>query len=144
MFIASQFTKAAAAFATVGGLAVLATTAPAMADDQEIGAKEYQYSCQVCHGVDGTGNGDMVETLTVQPANLTEITKNNDGVFPLLEVFQVIDGRTMIKGHGTNDMPIWGARYSEEIGDDYGPYGAEQAIRARILELVFYIQTLQK
>jgi hypothetical protein len=41
-------------------------------------------------------------------------------------------------------MPIWGARYKAEQGGKYGPYGGEMAVRARVLELVFYVQSLQE
>ena len=59
-------------------------------------------------------------------------------------VFQVIDGRALVSGHGARDMPVWGNRYQEDIGNTYGPYGGEQAVRARVLELVYYIQSIQK
>ncbi|GHE93823.1 hypothetical protein GCM10016455_12520 [Aliiroseovarius zhejiangensis] len=129
--------------AFVSGLLATSSVSAALAEETAIGLKEYTNSCMVCHGEDGTGNGAMAETLTVKPADLTVIAKNNDGVFPLLEVFQIVDGRTQVRGHGTDAMPIWGSRYSEDIGDTYGPYGAEQVIRARLLELVFYIQSIQ-
>ena len=60
-----------------------------------------------------------------------------------MQVFQVIDGRSLVSGHGTREMPIWGRRYQEEVGEKYGPYGGEIAIRARVLELVYYIQSIQ-
>lgn len=139
-----------------GSLAVALVVAgllagPAAVDAEEdlIGADEYQVSCLACHGVGGRGDGPMAEYLTVQPADLTEIAKNNDGVFPVLEVFQVIDGRTVVGAHGIREtegweMPVWGSRYKAEAGDKYGPYGGELAVRARILELVFYIQAIQQ
>lgn len=105
---------------------------------------EYLNSCAVCHGASGRGDGNLVNFLTVKPTDLTKLSANNDGKFPFLEVFQVIDGRTMVSGHGERDMPVWGRRYQEDIGQAYGPYGGEAAVRARVLELVYYIQTLQE
>lgn len=121
----------------------------AAAEEDIIGADEYEASCLSCHGVGGKGNGPMAEFLSVEPTDLTAISKNNDGVFPLLEVFQIVDGRTVIGAHGVRqtegwEMPIWGARYRAEAGSKFGPYGGEQAVRARILELVFYIQAIQQ
>jgi hypothetical protein len=40
------------------------------------------------------------------------LSKNNNGVFPLNAVYEVIDGRKSIKAHGTREMPIWGLRYT--------------------------------
>lgn len=144
MFVFTHFTKAASAIAMVSGLSLLVGLAPAIADGHEVGAKEYSISCQSCHGAKGLGDGEMAMHLNVRPSNLTLISKENDGVFPLLEVFQIIDGRQEVRGHGAEAMPVWGARYSEDIGDTYGPYGGEQVIRARVLELVFYLQSIQK
>jgi hypothetical protein len=105
---------------------------------------EYQVSCQVCHGVAGTGNGPMASQLKTKPSDLTTLAKKNDGEFPLLKVFQIIDGRQDIAAHGARSMPVWGKRYQEEIGEKYGPYGGEAAVRARVLELVYYIQSIQQ
>lgn len=105
---------------------------------------EFLNSCAVCHGTSGRGDGNLVNFLNVKPTDLTKLTANNDGKFPFLEVFQVIDGRTMVSGHGERDMPVWGRRYQEDIGESYGPYGGETAVRARILELVYYIQSIQE
>lgn len=58
----------------------------------------------------------------------------------------VIDGRESLKGHGTEEMPIWGKQYSAEaMQEDYlGTRHAEDVVRARILALVEYISKLQK
>ncbi len=105
---------------------------------------EYQASCQSCHGVSATGDGAMATELKKKPSDLTTLAKRNGGNFPFLKVFHTIDGRQEIPAHGTSDMPVWGARYKKDIGEKYGPYGGEAAIRARILELVYYIQSIQK
>ncbi len=125
------------------------TPATVLAEEDLIGSEEYMISCLACHGVGGKGNGPMAEYLTVTPTDLTMITRENDGVFPLLEVFMVVDGRSVIGAHGVRqtegwEMPVWGTRYGEDIGNKYGPYGGEQAVRARILELVYYIQSIQE
>ena len=116
----------------------------ASAEDKAVVADEYRNSCQVCHGADGTGNGPMAGTLTVKPSDLTQLSRKHDGKFPFLKVFQVIDGRSTVVGHGTREMPIWGQRYSSDVGEKYGPYGSEAAVRARMLELVYYVQSMQK
>jgi len=124
------------------------------AEEDVIGAEEYRISCLSCHGVGGKGDGPMAQFLTIKPTDLTQLANNNGGQYPDLKagrfpfqrVFQVIDGRTVVAGHGDRAMPVWGDRYLMEKSGKYGPYfGAYEAVvRGRILELVYYIQSLQQ
>ena len=114
-----------------------------VAEEDLIGSAEFLISCASCHGVEAKGDGNLAEHLKIAPADLTLLAKKNDGVYPFTTVFHIIDGRTLTSGHGDRSMPVWGDRYSMEIGDKYGPFGREVAVRARVLELVYYIQTMQ-
>lgn len=122
------------------------------ADEPKIGADEFRTSCASCHGTDGKGHGPLASILMTKPADLTVIAKNNAGQYPnirigeypFFRVFQVIDGRTLVSGHGERAMPVWGSRYSIEEGLKHGPMGGEKMIRGRILELVYYIQSIQE
>ncbi len=108
------------------------------------GAAEFRISCAVCHGEHARGDGPLAEFLTVKPADLTTLSKQNKGQFPAQDVLDTIDGRTLVRGHGTHEMPAWGVRYEADIGKDYGPYGSEAMVRARTMELVDYLQTIQE
>ena len=126
----------------------------AVAQDRTIGAAsaaEYRVSCATCHGEGGGGNGPVAAQLKVKPADLTQLAKHNHGAFPFLKVYETIDGRVQVKAHGTREMPVWGDRYQVELqqkfkaGDDIaGKAQIETVIRARILELIFYLQTIQQ
>ena len=70
------------------------------------GELEYQRNCAVCHGVEGRGDGIMRKYLTVRPANLRQLAKNNGGKFPFWEVYQKIDGQTEVRAHGTHAMRL--------------------------------------
>lgn len=118
--------------------------AEVVAEEELIGADEYRISCLSCHGVGGKGNGPMANLLTVEPSDLTAIAKKNEGTFPLDKILRMIDGRHGVTGHGDRDMPIWGARYLREDAERYGPFGGEDVVRLRILELVYYIQSIQQ
>jgi mono/diheme cytochrome c family protein len=112
-------------------------------------ADEYQNSCAVCHGPKGEGDGPMALFLTVKPADLTALARRNQGQFPFERVMRVIDGRSEVGAHGTRTMPIWGDRYLSEssaayMREPYRSYTAEPLVRARILELTYYIQSIQK
>ena len=128
-----------AALAVAGGItcAVAAETPP-------ISPTEFRITCAVCHGVNGKGDGILAEFLKVKPADLTVLAKKNGGEYPFLRVFQTIDGRTQVKAHGDRTMPVWGDRYVAEANSPPGTYGSELMVRARTLELVYYIQSIQE
>ena len=64
-----------------------------LAQDFDAGKSEYQSSCETCHGADGKGKGPLSTQLKVPPADLTVLAKKNNGVFPVMHVYEVIDGR---------------------------------------------------
>lgn len=112
------------------------------------GARLYTDNCAICHGVQGKGNGPGVEFLNRQPADLTVLSKNNAGVFPVERIQQVIDGRDAVTGHGSRDMPIWGRVFSEQkvkAAEYYVdiPYDMEMYARNRILAVTDYLRRIQ-
>jgi hypothetical protein len=78
--------------------------------------------------------------LTVKPADLTQIAKKNNGEFPFWKVYGIIDGREQIKAHGERDMPIWGAEFRVDASSTPT---AESMVRGRVLELVYFLQSIQ-
>ena len=115
----------------------------AQAEDMDPGQATFMQYCAGCHGNAGKGDGPMADQLTTKVADLTQLTKNNDGVFPMLDVIHIIDGRTGVRGHG-GEMPIWGDRYKAATGEEAGPYGAELLVRGRILAVAQYLESIQK
>lgn len=124
---------------------------PAIGSAQEkvdLGKREYDANCAVCHGTKGKGDGPYAKSGHTRASNLTELSKNNGGVFPLSRVYEIIDGRH-IKAHGTREMPIWGQEYRQEGAEHYMDLPAlctdpEAYARARVLALAEYIHRLQK
>lgn len=116
---------------------------PALGQEVDIGAQLYGDYCSACHGAAGLGDGDMANVVSIPSANLTLLAKNNDGVFPMLKVLHIIDGRTGLRAHG-GVMPLWGRVFSDEIGDSAGPYGGVLEVRGRLLSLATYLQSLQQ
>ena len=125
---------------------VLAPIAWAQAPDR--GKDEYLASCQPCHGATGKGNGPNAKLLVKPPSDLTTLSEYNGGKFPLVCVFEQIDGRLEVAVHGSRDMPVWGDRYKRDVisqlptnsvSDDM----ADWLARRRILELIEYLTTLQ-
>ena len=106
------------------------------------GQKEFQQRCAVCHGEEGKGDGPYSIALVFKPADLTKLLIENDGEFPFLETYLIIDGRDMIKYHGTRLMPIWGNRYSQETWSSVSPEHASTLVRGRIFELLLYLSSI--
>jgi hypothetical protein len=80
----------------------------------------------------------LAAAMRRKPANLTEILKREGGVFPSAKVFQIIDGRTKVAGHGGADMPVWGDVFKRAID-----VGQGEAVKARIEALVAFLETIQ-
>ena len=109
----------------------------------DLGKREYNSKCAVCHAESGKGGGPYVEVLKRSPPDLTMMAKNNGGMFPVNRAYEVIEGAGV--GHGTRDMPIWGQDYRVGAAAYYVdvPYNAEAFVRTRILALVEYLNRLQ-
>ncbi len=103
------------------------------------GSLSYRLHCLNCHGESGRGDGPMADLLKVTPADLTVLAKENDGELPTERIYRAIDGREKVRGHGPRGMPVWGIGL-QDLGRDHDQ---EADIRARILDLVAYIGSLQ-
>lgn len=114
----------------------------AYSQDFEPRSDEYMNACAACHGENAKGGALLGGTIDTP--DLTKLANNNDGEFPLLKVFRIIDGRTQTDTHGSRMMPIWGDRFKLVMDSKYGEYGSEPLVRSRILELVYYLQSIQE
>jgi len=126
-------------------VAPLALDSRSSAQELEViagGELEFQNYCAVCHGVDAKGDGIMKRFLTVPPADLTSLAKNNGGAFPFWQIYRAIDGREEVRGHGSREMPVWGDRFRAQAGGDDA--GARSQASGRLLSLVFYLQYIQQ
>jgi mono/diheme cytochrome c family protein len=108
-------------------------------EDEISGAGRFQYQtyCATCHGVSGAGDGRMADVLLSKPADLTRLSKGNEGKFPFWRVYRVIDGREEVKAHGPRSMPIWGSWFQKTEGNDL-------LVTGRIFELVYYLKSIQE
>lgn len=113
----------------------------------DYGRAEYLSNCAGCHGLEGRGDGHFREFLVRAPADLTLLSKENQGVFPVQRVIEIIDGRVLVAGHGQREMPIWGADYRAQARALYGgrgPVDAETYVRYRIQLLVGHLMRIQQ
>lgn len=129
------FTMAAFAALTLGGMS--------QAQDAQIGQDLYLKHCATCHGINADGQGPMGPALVVQPKDLTLLTAENDGTFPLMRVVRRIDGREPLVSHGSA-MPVYGEFFQ---GDDTAlktASGQPVLVGRAIADLVAYLQTKQQ
>jgi mono/diheme cytochrome c family protein len=126
---------------------MISTAAFGQAQGIQFGKNEYVRSCASCHGVTGKGDGPVAKSLSKPPADLTKLSENNKGVFPVSRIYDVIDGRVQFAIHGTREMPVWGEIYTREVKSRAPRAMPEEMIdamvRVRILGLIEYISLLQ-
>ena len=114
----------------------------AVAEGSLIGAAVYHQYCATCHGAGGEGDGPLTEHMLTKVPDLTAMAAENDGVFPMLDVIHVIDGRTGLRGHG-GPMPVYGSIFMSEKQDEIGLVASVLETRGRILSLALYLESIQ-
>lgn len=131
------------AIAAVAGLA--ATGAEAQ---QNVGKQEYMVACAGCHGETAKGDGPLAGLLKINTPDLTKMTERHGGEFPFEYAVWMIDGRKLIRVHGTADMPVWGDRYMASAtaaeASTETPETRELIVRGRVLSLVDYLASIQE
>lgn len=126
-------------------LAVAAVALPAAAQPArpDLGQREFNAKCAVCHGADGKGSGPLAEHLKQRPPDLTTMARRNGGVFPVAKTYAAIEGAG--GGHGSREMPVWGLDYTiqatEQLPDM--PFNQAQFVRTRIMALLEHLNKLQ-
>jgi mono/diheme cytochrome c family protein len=101
------------------------------------GAGMFKEYCAACHGADGKGTGPAASALKKAPADLTLLTKKNNGKYPALEVQNFIRGdAASVAAHGTRDMPMWGDIFHAVSQGD-------SVVTLRVTNLSDYIKGLQ-
>ena len=136
--------KTLLASAALGGMIL---SGPSLAQSIDYGQAEFAASCAGCHGKGARGDGHFREYLNRAPADLTTLARNNGGVFPAQRVFDAIDGRKTVSGHGqAGEMPIWGATYAAQSRSDPTTAGLppDTAARLKIALLVDYLYRQQQ
>ncbi len=130
----------------VAGLALILSAGAALAQGESefaAGREEYLAACAACHGEAADGNGPIATMFRDPVPGLTGIAAANGGVFPVVDIVKVVDGRTAVRAHG-DPMPVFGRRYQTELAGQVGVLGAQEAVRGQVLELVYFLQSIQE
>jgi mono/diheme cytochrome c family protein len=101
------------------------------------GATLFMSYCASCHGVRGTGSGPMAPVLRHEPPDLTQLSKNNGGMFPAARVHRIVEGRD-VESHGDRDMPVWGDAFTTTREGR-----SQEAADRRIAAIVAYLSSIQ-
>lgn len=112
---------------------------PAQSERLAKGRLSYRIHCASCHGESGRGDGPVAADLKVRPTDLTRLAASHEGRFPREDVYEAIDGRRPVRGHGPAAMPVWGATFQERGKD----MPQEHEVREAILDLVAYVESIQ-
>lgn len=130
------------AVGTLAGVFVVAlaaaATRPDVATVTDSGGETFRTYCAVCHGPGGRGDGPLADDLRVRPTDLALIASRNSGRYPEEKVRRSIDGRSLVKGHGGSDMPVWGDAF-RRASDGY----SEEKVKEKIDGLVEHLRQMQ-
>lgn len=109
----------------------------------DLGKREFDGKCAVCHGLDARGAGPYASQLKSALPDLTTMAQRNGGVFPVSRTYDAIEGAG--KGHGPRDMPVWGLDYTAKATEVLPemPYNQAVYVRTRIMALLEYLNQLQ-
>jgi mono/diheme cytochrome c family protein len=102
----------------------------------------FRQYCAPCHGMDGSGDGPVADTLKKKPANLTMLSKTNGGKFPYDHVYNMISGQEVVASHGTREMPIWGTVFAQRSNPG-APGRTPEQVKKRIDTIIAYIESIQ-
>ena len=102
------------------------------------GKEMYLAYCATCHGKEGKGDGPAASALKVPPADLTTLSKRNNGEFPSVHVVNLLTGSNGVAAHGSKEMPVWGPVFMAM------EHQHTSAARLRIANLAEYIKSLQR
>ena len=111
--------------------------APAQQTSPASGKEMFNSYCASCHGTDARGDGPAATALKTKPADLTSLTKDNGGKFPMDRVMSILRGQAKVTAHGNEDMPVWGPvfwRMSQ---------GHPAELQQRVTNLARYVESLQ-
>ena len=108
------------------------------------GKVTFRIYCSNCHGESGRGDGNLAELLSVRPADLTAIARNNGGEFPTGLIVKLVDGRETVKGHGLKEMPVWGDAFQKSLQPTWTDESDEDRARRKIEEVVAFVESIQE
>lgn len=138
-----RMTKTGTGLIVIGLLGIgLAACVKMQADDPAPGKVIYDSYCVSCHGPSAQGDGKIAEQLPVAPADLTQLSATNGGVFPAERVMTQIYGYPGRFHQGM--MPEFGPILDGPSVEWTGPDGHTVMTPQSLLDLTRYLEGLQQ
>ncbi|WP_170482849.1 c-type cytochrome [Ruegeria arenilitoris] len=102
----------------------------------------YSQNCVSCHGVDGKGEGPVAARLSTPPPDLTRIAARRDGVWPALEIMEILSGysRNILP---REDMPIIVDLLDNEMSEFDTGNGEPILMPTKLIAIASYLESLQ-
>jgi mono/diheme cytochrome c family protein len=110
---------------------------PAKPTSPASGERMYVAYCAACHGTTGKGDGPAADSLKNQPADLTQLAKKHGGKYPAEYVAGILQGKTEVTPHGSEEMLVWGPVFRGVSKGDEGQ------VRLRVYNLNKYLESRQ-
>lgn len=104
------------------------------------GRAPYEQYCASCHGAAADGQGPVAESFAEPPPDLRQLARKYGSPLPRPKLIEFIDGREMVRAHGTRDMPVWGEKLLAGVPPGAGNEAFKRGTIAVILD---YLETLQ-
>jgi mono/diheme cytochrome c family protein len=130
----------------LGGIAALlvaaagtAVAGAATAADHPGRAPYLQY-CASCHGAGADGKGPVAASLRQPPADLRLLARKHGLPLPKPKLEEFVDGRDMVRAHGSREMPVWGERLLRDVPPSPG---GEPFKRGTIRGILDYLESIQ-
>lgn len=111
------------------------------------GAEDFGDFCSACHGLSGKGDGEAAAALARKPADLTQLSAKNGGVFPGTRVMAKIWGYTGVapgRQDNASPMPEFGPLLQGELVPYDGGDGIPTPTPLRLVQIADYLKTLQE
>ncbi|OFW02571.1 MAG: hypothetical protein A3I61_17360 [Acidobacteria bacterium RIFCSPLOWO2_02_FULL_68_18] len=103
------------------------------------GRATFRQFCAPCHGPNGKGNGAVAPLLRKAPADLTQIRRRYNGIFPQADLEATLlatsRDRTPLR-LGTDEL-LWGPVFQSLSA-------TPESARARVVELLTYLESVQE
>ncbi|MDU8946641.1 c-type cytochrome [Ovoidimarina sediminis] len=102
----------------------------------------YVQNCAACHGVDGRGDGPKGVGLNTPPADLTKIAARRDGMWPALEIMDILSGysRNILP---REDMPVVVNILDNEMSEFDPGNGEPILMPTKLIAVAHYLESLQ-